>query len=228
MYGIGQTGGDFGGALAEAIRVPWASANLAKLSDAHDYRKVASASDNLADGLRAVQGPLERNPGASVLITGNGSIPLYAVLCAMHLGAGRVTLASEEEFVLTTADALGADCLPITKWPKRFDDHDITVDGTNSVEGLAAVLKSTEPYGESTSCSIFFGKPIEVPMFNLNMRGIAFHTGRVNSAAQLQNVLTLVANGLDPERINPRYCAFEEVIDALRDEPFGRKVIACR
>ena len=227
MYGIGQTGGDWGGALAEALRVPWAGHNLAKLSDEKDFARVASASDNLADGLRAVDGPLQRNPNANVLIAGSGSIPLYAALCAAHFGAEAISIASDDQFVLDSAEALGATALPVTKWPKRFSDHDITVDCTNSVEGLTAVLKSTTPYGESTSCSIFFGGEIPVPMFNLNMRGIAFHTGRVNSASNLERVLGLVAEGLDPERINPAYCSFAEAIDALVSEPFSRKVIAC-
>ena len=64
-------------------------------------------------------------------------------------------------------------------------------------------------------------------MFNLNMRGIAFHTGRVNSAANLERVLGLVADGLDPEAINPRYCSFDQAIDALQQEPASRKVIMC-
>ena len=129
--------------------------------------------------------------------------------------------------MLETAAALGADCLPITQWPKKLQEHDITVDCTNSVAGLSAVLKSTSPYGESTSCSIFFGGNIEVPMFNLNMKGVTFHTGRVDSAANLQRVLNLVADGLDPDLVNPSYCNFAEAIDKLISEPLSRKVIMC-
>ena len=228
MYGIGATGGDWGGALSDAIRVPWASYNLAAVPQGGDPKTLASASDNVADGLRGVDGPLQRNPGGSVLITGSGSIPLYALLCAKHLGAGKISVASDDTFVLDTAESLGATCLPIDSWPKRFESHDITVDCTNSVTGLSAVLQSTAPYGECTSSSIFFGSPIPVPMFNLNMRGISFHTGRVNSAASLQRVLQLVSEGLDLGAINPAYWPFEQAIDALLDEPFSRKVIVHR
>ena len=228
MYGIGPTGGDWGGALSDAVRVPWADHNLKKLAQPTDAARVASASDNLADGLRAVEGPLSRRPGGSVLVAGRGSIALYAVLCAVHLGAGAVTVASDDEFVLKTAEALGAQCLPVTDWPKRFGRFDVTVDCTNSVEGLATVMKSTAPFGECTSCSIFFGESVTVPMFNLNMYGITFHTGRVNSAANMEHVLALINDGLDPDRIDPAYCSFDEVITSLQHEPFSRKVIACR
>ncbi len=55
---------------------------------------VASASDNIPDAWRTVAGPLERRPGADVLIVGGGSpsIALYAIDVARALGAGSVDL----------------------------------------------------------------------------------------------------------------------------------------
>lgn len=225
MYGIGETGGGWSGALTDLIRVPWADFNLAAIGEGVDPACVASASDNLADGLRCVEGPLQRRPGGSVLIAGTGSIPLYAVVCAQHLGAGAVTFASSDRFALETAARLGADCLPVESWPSRFKSHDVTVDCTNSVEALGTVIRSTEPYGECTSASIHFGDPIPVPMFNMNMRGISFHTGRVNSASQMSRVLDLVDEGLDPDKIDPAYYPFDAAIEALGTEPLSRKVI---
>ena len=90
------------------------------------------------------------------------------------------------------------------------------------------MLRSTSPFGESTSSSIYFGKPVPVHMFNLNMLGITFHTGRVNSAAQMRRVLELVDEGLDPEGIDPAYWPFDEAVEALASEPFSRKVIVHR
>ncbi len=228
MYGIGTTRGDWGGAIAEAIRVPWADFNLAQIPDGCDPVQIASASDNLADGLRGVDGALRRRPGSSVLVAGSGSIALYAILCAQHLGATEITLASDDEFALRTAAQMGTECLDVGDWPKRFRSHDITVDCTNSVAGLKAVMKSTTPYGECTSSSIFFGADVPVPMFNMNMRGISFHTGRVNSASSLSRVLELLQQGLDPNRIDPAYWPFEQAIEALAAEPHSRKVILHR
>lgn len=225
MYGIGPAGGDWGGALADLIRVPWADANLFPLAAAIDPFAIASAADNLADGLRGIEGPLARRPGARVLVAGSGSIPLYAVACAQFLGASEIRVASADPFVLETAAALGADCLPIERWPKRFKSHDVTVDCTNDVDGLAAVIRSTEPYGECTSSSIFFGRPISVPMFEMNMRGISFHTGRVNSAADVPRVLALIEQGLDVGAINPCHGSFEAVTELAAAEPYSRKVI---
>lgn len=227
MYGIGDTGGPWTeGAYADEITVPWADFNLRILPAGIDPVAIASGSDNLADALRGVDGPLSRNPGASVLISGDGSIPLYAIVCAQHLGAEKVALASKQRFSLEMAEKLGAEPLEVTKWPKRFEQYDITIDGTNEEAGLSSILKSTAPFGECTSSSIFFAGDISVPMFHLNMKGISFHTGRVNSASQLDRVLELVMQGLDPVRIQPRLVTFDEVPEALSSEPLGKKVIA--
>ena len=123
---------------------------------------------------------------------------------------------------------LSCQPLPVSEWPERFKNHEITVDCTNSVAGLNAVLRSTAPYGVSTSSSIFFSGSVDVPMFNLNMRGISFHTGRVNSAASLSRVLELLSSGLDPELIQPAYFSFADAIDGLADAPYSRKVIITR
>ena len=85
MYGIGVAGGDWGGAMADQIRIPWADINLKVVPDNIDLASLAPASDNLADGLRAVDAPLQQRPGASVLVAGEGSIALYAVLSACLL-----------------------------------------------------------------------------------------------------------------------------------------------
>ena len=150
------------------------------------------------------------------------------MLCARALGAETVTVASDDRFLLETAAALGAECLEVDEWPKRFRSHEVTVDCTNDVAGLGAVMRSTEPYGERTSSSIYFGGDVPVPMFNMNMRGISFHTGRVNSAAQLPRVLELLAGGLDPNRIDPVIHRFEDAVDALASAPYSQKVILAR
>src|SRR5215467_11754446 len=70
MYGIGKIGGDWPGALADAIRVPWADVNLRRLPRGVAPAAAASASDNFADGVRGVDDELRARPGASVLVAG--------------------------------------------------------------------------------------------------------------------------------------------------------------
>ena len=90
MYGFGIFGGDWGGALSDLVRVPFADAMLVAAPAGIAPAVLASASDNIPDGWRTVAPHLAARPGADVLIVGGGglSIALYAVDAARALGAG--------------------------------------------------------------------------------------------------------------------------------------------
>ena len=68
MYGFGMVGGDWGGALSDLVRVPFADAMLVPLPGGIEPVSLASAGDNVVDGWRTVSGPLSRRPGAPVLV----------------------------------------------------------------------------------------------------------------------------------------------------------------
>ena len=91
--GSAQAGSNWGGFLSDAVRVPYAEHMLVPLPAGLDPLAVASASDNIADAWRTVGPPLEREPGAAVLVMGGagaGSIGLYAAAIAVALGSERV------------------------------------------------------------------------------------------------------------------------------------------
>lgn len=227
MYGIGSAGGDWGGALSDLVRVPFADAMMAQLPAGVSPAMAAGASDNIADGYRTVASALADRPGGSVLIAGSGSIPLYAAWWARILGAGAVTLCTRDRRLAQRAIDLGIDTEHVDEWPRRFSSHAITVDCTSEPAGLAAVLRSTEAFGRCTSASIYFGGDTPLPLFDMNMKGIRFDTGRVNAATLLPDVLSLIAeHGLTPETIQASEIAWTEMGDALSAQTF--KPIAVR
>lgn len=186
----------------------------------------ASASDNLADGLRAVDEALVQRPGASVLVAGlGGSIPLYTVLCASYLGSEQITFASQDSLGLEIAERLGADCIEVDDWPRKLGSFDITMDCTSHPDGLSSVIKSTSPHGWCTSASIYFAPTTPMPLSDMYMKGIQFRTGRVNSAAQLERVMDLIKNGLEPDKIEPVVYLPEEATHAFEIESISRKII---
>ncbi len=227
MYGIGVAGGDWGGALADAVRVPYAQAMLVRLPSGVSAAAAAGASDNIADGYRTVAGALAERPQAPVLVAGEGSIALYAAWWARALGAAEVTLASRDAALLARADTFGVTVEHVNTWPKRFRSHPITVDCSGDPAGLAAVIRATAAFGRCTSASIYFGGDTPVPMFDMNMKGIRFDTGRVNAATLLPEVLALVArHGLTPETVCAQVVPWEEIAPALIERVF--KPIAVR
>jgi threonine dehydrogenase-like Zn-dependent dehydrogenase len=211
-YGFGSFGGDFGGALSDLVRVPFADAMLVPVPDGVESAAVASASDNIPDAWRTVAPPLEDRAGADVLIVGGGarSIALYAVDIAKASGAGSVTYIDTDADRLQVAEALGAEVREGPP-PRRAGSFPITVDASGTHEGLACALRSTDAGGVCTCVSIFFESETPLPMLEMYTSGIELRTGRVHARAALPSVLGLVAEGrLHPERVTSRTAGWED------------------
>jgi threonine dehydrogenase-like Zn-dependent dehydrogenase len=221
MYGLGVTGGGWPGLLAELVRVPEADAMLVRLPEGADPVALASLSDNLPDGWRAVAPPLAQRPGAEVLVVGGGapSVGLYAVAVARALGAD-VTYVDHDEDRLAAADRLGARLLP-GRPPRRAGRFLITVDAANTQDGLACALRSTAPDGVCTSVSMYFADP-SLPMLSMYTSGVTLQASRAHMRAAIPPLLDLVASGrLDPGRLTSQVAPWDEAPAALADVPRG-------
>jgi alcohol dehydrogenase len=233
MYGLGAFGGgDWGGALSDRVRVPYADAMLVALPDDIEPETVASAGDNTSDAWRAVGPYLAQTPGAPVLIAGggaSGSIGLYAVAIARALGAGQVDYIDRDPNRLEVAQALGARVIE-TGVPKRLGPYPITVDASALPQGLGCCLRSTEPGGVCTSVGVYWGPETPVPLFEMFVNDVTLKTSRAHSRGAIPHVLELTRSGaLHPERVTSETARFEDAIDALlnhttklvitRDEP---------
>ncbi len=226
MYGFGAFGGDWGGALSDLVRVPYADAMLVPLPGGVDAAAVASSSDNIPDGWRTVVPQLERRPGAEVLVVGGGgrSIPMYAIEIALAKGASRVVYLDTDARRLELAAELGAETVEEAP-PHRTGPFPITVDASGTREGLACALRSTEPGGFCTSIGIIVEPETPVPLFEMYTNGIEFRTGRVMARPIIPEVLELAAAGqLHPERVTSRVVAWEDAPEAV-GEPETKLVV---
>ncbi len=218
MYGFGAFGGDWGGALSDLVRVPFADHMLVGVPASIEAADVASASDNIPDGWRTVAEPLAENPGADVLVVGGGapSIGLYAVDSAFALGAGAVTYIDDDAERLALAERLGAEVVEGPP-PERHGSHAVTVNATLSHEGLACAVRSTESEGTCTSVGIYFEAATPVPMLEMYTKGITLRTGRVQARPAIPAILEQVEAGrLRPQLVTSALVPWEEAPDAVR------------
>jgi alcohol dehydrogenase len=215
-YGMKPIGGEWGGALADFVRVPYADAMLVALPARIAPTAVASASDNLPDAWRAVAPFLAEAPGADVLVVGGAarSIALYVVAIARALRAGRIDYLDTDADRLGLAERLGAH--PVDgPFPRRAGSYPITVDASGDAAGLACALRSVEPYGVCTSVAIYYFETA-LPLLEMYTRGVRFHTGRVNARAAIPDVLELVRSGrLHPETINSGIVPWDDAHEAI-------------
>ena len=219
MYGLGAVGGDWGGALADLVRVPFARAMLFPIPDGVEPASIASASDNVVDGWRTVGPALAEHPGAPVLVLGSSSIGLYAVQCALALGAERVDYLDTSASRLALAERLGANPVEGPP-PRRAGRYPVAVDASSDRDGLACALRSTEPGGTCTSVGIYFGEETPVPLFEMYLSGLTFRTGRPDCCAHLPEVLRLIEEGsLDPSPVTSATVSFDDAEAAVADAP---------
>ncbi|HEX8741796.1 MAG TPA: alcohol dehydrogenase catalytic domain-containing protein [Thermoleophilaceae bacterium] len=228
-YGMRPLGGDWGGALADVLRVPFADAMLVPLPAGLDPAAVASVADNVPDGFRTVAGALAVEPEAEVLVVGGfaRSVGLYAAASAVALGAPRVVYADTDEGRLALAAELGAEAVAVPAgddgtpaWPKRLGRFPVTVDASGDHAGLHAAIRSTTADGSCTSVAIYFEPETPLPLLEMYTRGCTLHTSRVHARAVIPEVLALVADGrLEPQRVTSAVVGFDDAPEALADPP---------
>jgi threonine dehydrogenase-like Zn-dependent dehydrogenase len=215
MYGLGPLAGlNGGGFMSDLVLVPYADAMLISVPDAVDAISIASLSDNIPDGWRAI-GPYRDElalldpADRRVLVVGRLSIGLYAVAFAAALGA-HVDYVDTDEQRLAAAQKLGAMVHDRVKPDKSWDPYPVTVHTSAELSSLAATLRATWPDGVCTDTGIYYKPTVEMPLLPMYTRGVRFVTGRVNARAAIPRVLELLAGGCDLSPAVDRIVSWED------------------
>jgi threonine dehydrogenase-like Zn-dependent dehydrogenase len=217
-YGMQPLSGvEHGGMLSDSIRVPYAEAMLQPISASLDPVALASVSDNVPDGYRAVAPHLAELPGSELLIAAHGlpSIPLYAAQAALAVGARRVDFASADAEQLALAERLGAHPVETDFGGRPARRYPIVVDAGLSPTGLDYAIRATEPEGICQSVSYHPGAGVSLPLGRMYTLGIRFFIGRCHAAALLPEVVGLIAaKRLQPELVTTRVVDWSDAADA--------------
>ncbi|MGC2373106.1 MAG: alcohol dehydrogenase catalytic domain-containing protein [Solirubrobacteraceae bacterium] len=215
MFGL-PIGGEWGSALADAVRVPFAEHLLVALPQAASPIVLASASDNLPDAWRCVAPYLSQQPRADVLILGGGtrSTGLYAAGLANALGADRVDYLDRDSTRLAIAASYGANPIEARVPPERFGAYQVVVDASAAPQGLRCALRSTAVGGHCTSTGIYFEEQ-PFPLFDMYQSCVTYHTGPCQARPLLPAVLELIVDGrFDPESVTSEVVSWEDAPSA--------------
>jgi alcohol dehydrogenase len=210
---------EWGGALSDLVHVPFADAMVVALPEGVEPAAVASVSDNVPDGWRAVAPALNAEPRAPVLVVGGaGDVALYAVAIGVALGSKRVDYVDTNDRRLPVAETIGANAIEQPVDGSRLGSYPVTVDHSGETVGLHSAIRSTEPEGTCTSTAIYFTRETPVPLLDMYTRGINFRTSRVNARAVIPDVLALVSTGrLRPELVTSATVQWDDAERALAD-----------
>jgi alcohol dehydrogenase len=230
MYGFGLGTGHWGGAFSDELRVPYADAMLVPLPAGIDPAAAASVSDTVSDGYRHVgphlPGLLAGDPNAAVLILAavderslyTPSVPLYAGLIALAMGARNVYFADPRPHVCARAEGLGMKALHPRELRRR-DPFGLVVDVSGA--GLRQALASTAADGICSS-SGGLHRSASVPLVGMFLNNVTLHVGRAHARAAIPPVLELMSSGrLSPELVTTTVGALDEAPRILREHFLG-------
>ena len=202
MYGMAPLAGlDGGGFMADLVLGAVRRCDAGAVPDGVDPVAIASMSDNIPDGWRAV-GPYRADLAAldpadrRVLVVGRLSIGLYAA--AFGVGVWRTgRLRRHRPQRLAMAEKLGArvhDRAEARQVLGSLPGHGAHLGGSG---GLAATIRATWPDGVCTDTGIYYQGGVEMPLLSMYTRGLRFVTGRVNARAVIPEILELITAPCD-------------------------------
>jgi alcohol dehydrogenase len=225
-FGLPLSGREWGGALSERLRVPFADAMLVPAPDGVPAWWLAAVADNASDGWRCVAPHLAAEPGAPVLVVGGiaPSIALYAADAALALGAARVDVLSPNPALLAVAERIGAHAVEAPFAGKR-GPYPITVDASGDPDGLALALRSTDLEGVCVSPVYYPTDATPVPLGRMYTKGVRLVAGRCHARAVVAEVAAATAAGrLHPDAIAARRVAWRDAAAAMA-EPAVKLVV---
>jgi alcohol dehydrogenase len=218
-YGLPLQAHEWGGALSDLIRVPFADAMLVAAPDGVPAGMLAALADNASDGWRCVAPHLRARPDARVLVLAGmaPSIALYVTDAARALGAASVEVVAQDADVLRVATALGATVQEAPPSAVR-GAYDVVVDCTGDPAGLVAAVRATDKEGTCV-CPVYYpGDGTPLPVGRMYTKGITFAAGRCHARAVLPDVVAAVAAGrLHTDRIVTRRVRWADAAAAMAE-----------
>lgn len=225
-FGLPLQSREWGGALSDLIRVPYADAMLIAAPPSVPPWALAAAADNAADGWRCVAPYLAERPGARVLVVAGiaPSIALYAADAALALGASRVDVLSPNTEILQVAARIGANPIE-SNFAGKHGPYEITVDTSVDPDGLALAIRSTDHEGVCVCPVYYLGNATPVPLGRMYTKGIRLHAGRCHARREIPAVAAAIAAGrLHGEVIATRRVGWKDAAAAMA-EPAVKLVV---
>jgi threonine dehydrogenase-like Zn-dependent dehydrogenase len=222
-YGLKPVCGvDYGGALSDGLRVPFADHMLVKQPKGLPLSQTASLADSATDAFAAVAPTLRERPGAEVLVVGGRaqSLGVLVAHAALSLGARRVVYLDSDKGRLAKANSLGAEVLEAATYDgmEPVGLFPLTIDADATVASLGLAIRSVEPGGVCQRMYGDFKDATPVPLRHMYAMGVTLKIGRVNARARLPECLAHVTSGhYHPELMLTRRASFDDAPEAIRD-----------
>ena len=216
-FGMGRAG-DYGGGLADLMRIPFADAMLVPIPSNAEPLSMIGLADMSTDAWRAIGPALRQRPGAAVLVLGGAApvIGIYAAGMAVSLGAGLVDYVDHDAKRRERAAAYGARTMADME-ESDHHSYEVVVDASGNAERLLSGLHRIAPDAIVTAVSPDT-KGVTFPMLELYMKGVTYKVGRPDCRAGHDGALhAWSVCGFDPNIVKPTIYPFARAHEAWCD-----------
>jgi threonine dehydrogenase-like Zn-dependent dehydrogenase len=189
-YGFGKHL-QFGGAMSDYIKIPFADAMLLKIPHNIDPIHLASLSDNIPDAYRHLK-EIEINPNQRVLVVGGKakSVGLYSLLLAKSMNVADIDYVDGNKERLEIAIKLKANNV-YESYNQISRKYDLVIDASSTNSGLATAFKAVKHFGTISSSGIYI-KKTPLSLIEMYSKGVNFKIGFANARTDAENVLKLL------------------------------------
>jgi threonine dehydrogenase-like Zn-dependent dehydrogenase len=222
-YGMAPLSGkDFGGALSDLVRVPFADHMLLRCPSEIASVAGAAVADTVSDAFRSVAPYLAVHPHARVLIVGGlaQGLGIYIAEAARALSASEVLYLDDDPLRLQLARKLQVHVVERTTYEgvAPGSPYLISIDASGTTEGLGLAIRSTAHGG---TCHRTYGDLralTPVPLRDMYSIGLNLHLSRVHARTVMSEVVEHVRRRhLHPEIAITRTVSFAQAAEAIFD-----------
>lgn len=212
------------GGQAEAVRVPFADANLLPIPDSLSDEQALFLTDILPTGYMGAElAAIE--PGDVVVAYGCGPVGTFAQRCAALFGPSAIVAVDLDDHRLERARHRG--CVAVNPSRESLVDRvneltdgrgaDAAIEAVGRAELVAGALEILRPGGRISAIGVISGS-IELPFLNgLFAKSVTLRTGIVTPQTHFTRLLPLIERGrLDPTEIITHRLPLEDGIEGYR------------
>ena len=224
VLGYGVAFGDYPGAQAEMVRVPWGDVNLRKIPDGLADEKAIFAGDILTTAYGAVVNS-GLKPGETCAVVGAGPVGMMAAMAARVMGAGHVFSIDRDAERARAAEAFGAIPVdsshsnPIRRIMQATDGLgvDVVIEAVGGPATLALAFQLVRGGGRIAAIGVTAEAEWPFPLMSALTRDITFRIGLANIHRDIDTTLNLVESGrIDPTLAVSHRLPLESAPDGYR------------
>lgn len=218
-------GNTINGAQAEYLLVPYAQANLAKISDDLSDEQVVLLADIASTGFSGAESGGVKI-GDSVVVFAQGPIGLCATAGAKLMGASLIIAIDADDRRLQMSRRMGADVVidfrtsdPVAEVMKSTGGVDVAIEALGTQQTFESCLRCLRPGGTLSSLGVYSGK-LQLP-YNAFAAGLGDHRivttlcpGGKERMRRLMNVVR--AGRFDPTPLITHSYRLDQIKDAYR------------